>query len=377
MKRLLILEPYYGGSHKHFLQGLQKHVGAQYVLLTLPARKWKMRMQLSAPWFIEQIQALPVEQRWFDTILCSTFVDVAVLRALLARVRGWNQDAGICLYFHENQMTYPRRHVEPDGYQFASINFHSALVADKIAFNSAYNAETFLAGCRKYLKSASSEFNVMGIVDELQNKSSILFPGIDFQEIDGCRKTTPAGAPVVVWNHRWEHDKNPDRFFQALEELERRGIEFRLILAGKSFLTVPDCFARIESRFAERILHFGYVPSYEDYIALLSQGDLVVSTALHEFYGIAVIEAVRAGCVPLLPNRLSYPELFDSQYLYSEADFVDTFARALTANCRLGGEDAKRLTERFGWHRLAGAYSEWLFDAAASSMTARAKLSGL
>ncbi|KJR98136.1 MAG: glycosyltransferase [Desulfobulbaceae bacterium BRH_c16a] len=361
MKHVLILEPYYGGSHKHFLEGLQQHVSARYVLFTLPARKWKMRMQLSAPWFIEQIKALSAEQRWFDTVLCSSFVDVAVLRALLLRVQGWNHDARICIYFHENQMTYPQRHGQCDGHQFASINFHSALVADAIAFNSSYNAETFLSGCRKYLKSASSEFDLPSTLGDLQKKSRILFPGIDFQEIDKSRRQTPVGVPVIVWNHRWEHDKNPEGFYQVLTELKRRRIDFRLIVAGKSFSTVPDSFIRIQQQFAERILHFGFVSSYRDYIALLCQGDIVVSTALHEFYGIAVIEAVRAGCIPLLPDRLSYPELFDNRYLYSEDNFVDMFERALLDNCRHDVDEARRLTERFSWHQLAGSYSEWLF----------------
>lgn len=366
MKRVLLLEPYYGGSHRHFLEGLQKHIGAHYKLLVLPARKWKMRMQLSAPWFVEQIRDLSPTERWFDTILCSSFVDVAVLRALLARVPGWNQDARICIYFHENQIAYPQRHGEADRHPFASINFHSALAADAIAFNSSFNAETFLGGCRRYLQTASREFSLAGIVDELEKKSRILYPGIDFQEIDGCRKKACMEIPVVVWNHRWEHDKNPERFIQALEELDRRGVDFRLILAGKAFHTGSACRARINNLFASRILHQGYSASYPDYVGLLSQGDLVVSTALHEFYGIAVIEAVRAGCAPLLPNRLSYPELFDRRYLYGEADFVDVFEQALRYNSRLGSEVAQRLTERFSWHRLAGSYAEWLFDAADS-----------
>ena len=35
----------------------------------------------------------------------------------------------------------------------------------------------------------------------------------------------------------------------------------------------------------------------------------MLSTARHEFFGIAVAEALRAGCLPWLPARLSYPEL--------------------------------------------------------------------
>ena len=361
MKRILVLEPYYGGSHKHFLEGLQKHIQAEYVFMTLPARKWKMRMQLSAPWFIAQIIDLPAENRWFDTILCSSFIDLAVLRALLVSVAGWNPHARVCLYFHENQMIYPQREKGNEGYQFASINFHSALVADKIAFNSSYNAETFFEGCRKYLKAASSEFKLPGIVEELRDKSCIIFPGIDFQEIDKCRRKRGSNSPVIVWNHRWEHDKNPERFYQGLIEIERRGIPFQLIVVGESFRTVPDCFEQIKKKFASCLLHFGFVPCYKDYIHLLSQGDLVVSTALHEFYGIAIIEAVRAGCAPLLPNRLSYPELFDNKYLYNEADFPEKLEQALAQIQFLDVDGIKSITEKFSWQKLSDSYREWLF----------------
>ena len=358
MKRVLLLEPYYGGSHRYFLEGLQRHVPARYRLLTLPARKWKMRMQLSAPWFVEQVKNLPPGERYFDTVLCSSYVDAAVLRALLSRVPGWSRDARLCLYFHENQLTYPQRH-DAGAHQFAAINFHSALAADAIAFNSAYNARTFLDGCRKYLKAAESELSLPGVIDELYRKSRVLFPGVDFPERE--RRPGPAAFPVIVWNHRWEHDKNPERFFQALTELARRHLDFRLIVAGQSFRTIPVCFEHIRRDFAGRLLHFGYAPSHREYLALLNRGDLVVSTALHEFYGIAVIEAVRAGCRPLLPNRLSYPELFAEEYLYGEDEFVDKFAEALHKP-RLDDDEADRLTGRFGWPTLTPAYREWLFE---------------
>lgn len=373
MKRVLVLEPYYGGSHRHFLEGLQHHVPAQYQLMTLPARKWKMRMQLAAPWFVDQLKALPPAQRSFAAVLCSSYVDVAVLRALLVRLPGWDQQARICLYFHENQLAYPERQAAAS-HQFAAINFHSALAADAIAFNSSYNAETFLGGCRKYLRAAAPEVSLSSAVEELQNKSCILYPGIELPEREF--RPRPAGSPVVVWNHRWEHDKNPEGFCAALTELDRRGLDFRLIVAGQSFHPVPACFTRIRQLFAGRLLHFGYVPSYRDYLALLAGGDLVVSTALHEFYGIAVIEAVRAGCRPLLPDRLSYRELFDREYLYGEGEFVDRFAETLQHQSRLGGEAGERLTDRFGWPRLAPAYRRWLFAQAPADGCSLAEVVG-
>ncbi|MCW5209467.1 DUF3524 domain-containing protein, partial [Desulfobulbus sp. US1] len=54
--------------------------------------------------------------------------------------------------FHENQFTYPGQQHDPGIFQFASVNFTSALCADRLAFNSRYNLETFLAGIRFYLK---------------------------------------------------------------------------------------------------------------------------------------------------------------------------------------------------------------------------------
>lgn len=361
MKRVLILEPYYGGSHRFFLEGLQLHVAAHYTIFTMPARKWKMRMQLSALWCIQKIGGLPQSERRFDVVLCSSFVDVAVLRALLAKVKGWDSAVKICTYFHENQFVYPERQADKKNFQFAAINFHSALASDKIAFNSLYNAETFFSGCQKYLQTAA-EMGLSAITSDLRGKSCILFPGIDFDPIDREKKVSDSGPAVIVWNHRWEHDKNPDRFFQALADVRSLGIDFRLILLGMTFPHSPQCFADEKQLYGERIIHYGYADSYADYVALLCRGDVVVSTALHEFFGIAVIEAVRAGCSPLLPDRLVYPELFAEEYLYRDNELSEKLAQAILSHPKRSPEAGLLLTERFSWQNLAPHYYQWLFD---------------
>ena len=359
MKRVLILEPYYGGSHRFFLEGLQSHVAAEYTLFTLPARKWKMRMQLSALWCIKKINELPLLTRWFDVVLCSSFVDVAILRALLIKIKGWNHAARICTYFHENQLLYPERQADPKSFQFAAINFHSALASDKIAFNSSFNAETFFSGCQKYLQ-AASEMGLAGIIAELKERSCILFPGINFAPFDSLPQGDGANPPVIIWNHRWEHDKNPERFFQALSEISAAGIDFRLILLGKTYPNSPQCFAKARIVFQDKIIHCGYAASYADYIGLLCRGDVVVSTAIHEFFGIAIMEAVRAGCLPLLPERLVYPEFFSQKYLYHENELSEKLAQAILYGSRLNPETAREMTKKFSWEILAPHYSQWL-----------------
>jgi len=359
MKRVLLLESYYGGSHKYFLQGLQNYVPAEFQLLTLPARSWKMRMQLSAPWFVEQIRAKPVDDRQFDTVLCSSLIDVAVLKGLLSTVAGWNSHTRILTYFHENQFVYPQQFDVPREYQFACINFNSAIASDEIAFNSVYNRDSFLAGCRMGVL-AAADMPLPGIIQNLSDRSRILFPGIDFSAIDSLPGKRPVKIPVVVWNHRWEHDKNPVAFFEALQILEQRGVDFRLIVLGRDFPASPVCFTQAKKRFQDKILHFGFVSSYREYVELLGRGDIVVSTSLHEFFGISVIEAVRAGCLPVLPDRLSYPELFDSKFLYDGDTLADRLQTIIENRCRLSREEARAMTNRFSWPSLQDSYSAWL-----------------
>ncbi len=356
---ILLLEPYYGGSHKAFLTGLQHYVDWHFTLLSLPARKWKMRMQLAAPWFAEQIFSLIAEGICFDAILTSTFIDVAVLRSLLA---GRGIRLPLAVYFHENQFNYPGQVPDPAAFQFSSINFTSALCADRLAFNSHYNLESFLAGIRGYLKKAS-DMELSYLVERIRSKSVVLYPGVDFRLIDAQTKQKKKNSdiPVIVWNHRWEHDKDPETFFQALFELAGE-YDFRIIVLGQQFRCQPEIFRKAETELADRLDHFGFVDSRKEYARLLGRGDIIVSTARHEFFGMAVLEGVRAGCRPLVPDRLSYRELFAPKFRYPEHGFKRHLQQLLSRNrdALLSRAEGVRMTESYSWPVLAEKYSNWL-----------------
>jgi glycosyltransferase involved in cell wall biosynthesis len=72
----------------------------------------------------------------------------------------------------------------------------------------------------------------------------------------------------------------------------------------------------LRNLFFDRILHDGFADTVDEYWSWLRRLDVVVSTAEHEFFGIAVCEAIWAGAVAVLPNRLSYPELVPRECLY-------------------------------------------------------------
>ncbi|HSH12837.1 MAG TPA: DUF3524 domain-containing protein [Desulfurivibrionaceae bacterium] len=354
--RILVLEPFYGGSHRAFLDGLAAQLPGELELLTMPARHWKARMRLAAPKMAEELRRRNLQGGEYRAILCSTYVDVAAFRGLATPAL---RTAPICTYFHENQFAYPVTTEAERDLHFAITNLTTALASDRLAFNSAHNRDTFLAGCRQ-LFARSADLRLDGVEEMVMGKSVILPPGQDFTTIDAA--PPPAGrdaVPVIVWNQRWEHDKNPEAFFAALFELAASGVAFRLVVLGESFRAAPPIFAEAKARLADRILHFGFADSPADYAAWLKRGDLVVSTANHEFFGIAVIEAVRAGCRPLLPQRLAYPELFPEEYLYGPGELAGRLSAALAAG-RLPDPEAHRLTERFSWSSLVESYRHFL-----------------
>ena len=180
----------------------------------------------------------------------------------------------------------------------------------------------------------------------------------------GCRRRVPASPPpplsppppVILWNGRWEYDKQPAAFFAALEALEARGVPFRLVVAGEHVDPRAPEFVAARARWAHRIVHWGFAPGRAAYAALLRQADVVVSTAIQEFFGIGVVEAMACGCAPVLPRRLNYPDLIPpalhGDCLYATPDeLVAQLAAALA-----------RPPRRALWQELAAPYS-WVQQA--------------
>ena len=290
----------------------------------------------------------------FDVLFASDMVSLAELAALLpASLRALPR----ALYFHENQLTYPARFESERDYQFGFTNITSALAAEHVVFNSDFHRREFLGALPAFLRRMPDCEPPPGeIARRIEAKSVVVHPGIDVEDIPAPDRAGRDGPLAILWNHRWEFDKQPEAFFAALEKLAVRGADFRVLVCGESFREVPEVFARARAALGARAEHFGFVASRAAYLVLLARADIVVSTAAHEFFGIAVLEACAAGCMPLLPARLSYPELvpeaLHARCVYEkDSDLVARLAELAADPAAARGESRqwREIAERFAW----------------------------
>jgi glycosyltransferase involved in cell wall biosynthesis len=364
--KICLIEPFHTGSHAAWAKEYAHYSRHQVELLTLSGRHWKWRMHGGAVTLAKMF----LEGSFDPDILLAT--DMLDLTTFLALSREKSAGRPTAVYFHENQLTYPWSPTDTDTKQrrdahYAFINYTTALAADAILFNSQHHQQSFLAQLPDFLKSFP-DHNELGTLQELKQRSSTSPLGLDLKKFDDFQPTAPEskqGIPLVLWNHRWEYDKNPEAFFSALYILQDEGYDFNVAILGESYRKYPPVFDEARNRLGSRVLHFGYVENFSDYADWLWKADILPVTSNHDFFGASVVQAIYCGCTPLLPRRLAYPEhLPKEMHDHNLYDSVEELLEKL--RCRLTTADQNKNTRikhvsAYDWSVLARSYDE-LFE---------------
>ncbi len=363
-RRVLLCEPYCSGSHRAWAEGLARHSRHDVRLVTHRGAFWTWRMQGAALTLAAEIDRVVAGWGRPDVLLVGDMVHVP---ALLGLARRSLAGVPVVLYMHENQLTYPVRPGTAPDLTYAMVNWLSMAAADRVVFNSEHHRRELLAALPRFL-ARFPDHRHTAVLERVAAATAVLPLGVDVDRFD--RPRAERRPPVVLWNHRWEYDKDPEAFFAALDRVAARGVDFAVAIAGQAPPTVPEAFARARDRLGPRVVHFGTAPDHA-YPALLATADVVVSTARHEFFGLAVAEATVAGALPLLPDRLAYPELVPAPrpYLYAGLDeLVERLCWALPRHDerRRAAAAARDHVRRLAWPEVAPRYDALLAEAAAA-----------
>ncbi len=335
--RALLLSAYDAQSHRAWRNNLKLMFPAiAWKELTLPARHfpWRVRGN-SLTWAFNHREALTDN---YDFLLSTSMTDLSALRGFVPQL---SQIPNI-VYCHENQFAYPdnpnpsAKTINPVEPQILSL--YTALCADQLIFNSAYNRDSFRQGAQALLKKLPD--HVPNALLACVDKALIVPVPLCEEVFTVSSKLRNADRSVleIVWNHRWEYDKGPDLLLAIVQQLIQSEARFRLHLLGQRFRATPDALLQVQHLlqryYAATKITPGvdaYLEDKQDYHQCLAASDVVLSTADHDFQGLSILEASALGCTPLAPNRLVYPEYLSAAHCFRHANDLETQARSAVA----------------------------------------------
>ena len=352
---IALIEPFFSGSHKQWAEGLIKHSRHQFEIFSLPGKHWKWRMYGGA---IKLAEEFLRSESTFDLILTTDMLD---LNLFLSLTRTKSHNIPIVTYFHENQLTYPWSSKDKESLKnrdrhYSFINYTTALATDSLIFNSNYHHRSFFDALPQFLK-ILPDHKTLDQIPRLEEKSRVLHVGMDFNQMRGFEiEKTMNDSPVILWNHRWEEDKNPAQFHELLKSLKE--YDFKLVLLGERSGEC-EALSHIEQEFSDRILFSGFCDTREEYIHWLYKCDLLPITSNQDFFGISIVEAIHCGVIPFLPDRLSYrellPESCHKDLIYNS--FESLVDKVLSSNYKsFSGAHLISHIRKFNWKKLIEDY---------------------
>jgi hypothetical protein len=108
----------------------------------------------------------------------------------------------------------------------------------------------------------------------------------------------PSKERIVVFPHRLDPEKQPEFFDMLSKNQELQDQEWKFIR------TKDVCKTKA------------------DYYWLLHKATFAISFATQETWGIAMQEATLCGAMPIVPRRLSYPELYLSKFIFDTQEQI-------------------------------------------------------
>ena len=358
---VLILEPWYQGSHRSWVEGWRSKSKHSISVVDGSDSGWRRSLITAPSIFAAEIDNASGE---VDVLFASTPIDLATVFGLLHRS---TPRPPTLLYMHESQIGYPPGPKGGRAFRGIIADWGSILSADRTAVASRFHADLLLRELPVFIEELTR--GAGSKVEAALSNIEILPVGI---KTFGMHPKSADGKPKILWNHRWSHDKRPGDFVHAMTKLAAEGLEFEIFALGEVERSGAEPHKRLKRQLPDRLACCG-AQNKSDYRDILHRADLVVSTAQHDFFGVAIAEAIAAGARPVLPWRLAYPELLPTSLhpdLLYEGSLHDALRPILSSDrdrLHVHRAATQGHVDCFSWQNLAPKYDLIVDEMVASS----------
>lgn len=223
--------------------------------------------------------------------------------------------------------------------------FASLELATRVCFFSEASRRMAFDNLTPYLSTAK--------IQQLVDKSVVVDLPYHFQDIEKSPMYKKVGKRKVLLNHRLDPDKNYIIVLETLLQLLSEGEDFQVILCGApSGSKAAAVVHKYLNLLGDRVLFYGFVSDRKDYVHWLELSDIVVCASTQETFGISVLEAVRAGCTPLVANSGSFKDIFRNypEFTFSnEIDLKEKLRLLLRSDRAAPPSPLVDLTDQYDW----------------------------
>ena len=197
----------------------------------------------------------------------------------------------------------------------------------------------------------NSEFTKEAIMRKWGRKAEVIYPPVDVEDFHPAPK-----EDFVVTVGRFVRTKN----YESIVEVAKLMPQFKFIIMGRR-QKYDAYYQKIKKSKPDNLILVPDAPRTE-MLSILSKAKIYLHTMVDEHFGISVVEAMAAGCIPIVHNSGGTKEAIGSfGYTYNTVDeCVDRISRAF--NTTVSPEKISKYTKRFSSNNFKEALIKTLQD---------------
>ncbi len=232
-------------------------------------------------------------------------------------------------------------------------------VVDRVHFFSEASKRLTLSRGKEYLSDLQLE--------KIEKKSRVMPLPMYLKDLDDWSMPLPAQrtVPTIMFNHRLDPDKQYLTFFNALDAVFDKGIDFRVYICGQPSSSKRDpVVQKFLQKWGSKVLHYGLVTDRKVYADLLKQSEFVVN-ACEEVMGISACEAAYCGAWPIVFNAGALPDIFPfeaSDRFNTVEDLIAVLSNRLQTGRPNRAYKAREAVQSFDWEVQTQKYKDSWYE---------------